>query len=120
MIMKTNELIQRNIRDCVQEVICRNLYSDKQMTLKWILQRFKEHDKKLSLEHLIELSGDYSSFLPPNPYNTHTRGLYRDLGLQDIMSYSQFIFELPRIWYKTLFRLIQEWAAESPDTELAY
>lgn len=118
--MKTNESIQRNIRDHVQDVICRNLYSDKKMTLKWILERFKEHDKKLSLEHLIELSGDYRAFLPPNPYNINTRKIYSDLGLQEIMSYSQFIFELPRIWYTALFRLIQEWMAESPDTELAY
>ena len=118
--MKTNESIQRNIRDYVQDVICRNLYSDKKMTLKWILERFKEHGKNLSLEHLIELSGDYNVFLPPTPYNTNTRVLYIDLGLQEIMSYSQFIFELPRIWYTVLFRLIQEWTAESPDTELAY
>lgn len=37
-----------------------------------------------------------------------------------IMSYEQFIFALPQIWYTTLFRIIQEWEAEYPEAELAY
>lgn len=119
--MKTNESIQKNIRDYVQCTICGNIYSDRKMTLKWILQRFEEHDKKLSLDHLIELSADYSSFLPQNPYNTNTRQNYKDIGLSDVMSYSQFIFELPRIWYTTLYRLICEWDEEfNESTDTAY
>lgn len=118
--MKTNESIQKNIRNYVQCVICNNIYSDRKQTLKWILQRFEEHDKQLSLVHLIELSSDYSSLLPQNPYTANTRHIYKELGLNEIMSYNQFVFELPRIWYTTLFRLIQEWEAEYSDTNLAY
>lgn len=119
--MKTNKSIQKNIRDYVQRTICNSIYSDKKMTLKWILQRFEEHDKKLSLDHLIELSAEYSSFLPQNPYNTDTKRRYKDLGLSEVMSYSQFIFELPRIWYTTLYRLICEWVEEfNESTDTAY
>ena len=119
--MKTNESIQKNIRDYVQRAICGSIYSDRKMTLKWILQRFKEHDKQLSLDNLIKLSADYSSLLPQNPYNTNTRQKYKDIGLSDVMSYSQFIFELPRIWYTTLYRLICEWNDEfNESTETAY
>lgn len=118
--MKTNESIQENIRDYVQATIRNNLFSDKERTSKWILQRFKEHDKKLSIDHLIELSADYIALLPPNPYTANTRQIYESLGLKEIMNYNQFIFELPRIWYTTLFRLIQEWEAEYSETELAY
>lgn len=118
--MKTNESIQKNIRGCVQNIIYCNLYSDRERTMKWILLRFEAHDKKLSLEHLIELSSDYSAFLPPNPYTADTMSIYKDLGLKEIMNYNQFIFELPRMWYTTLFRLIQEWKSQSTETELAY
>ena len=115
-----NELIQKNIRDYVQDTICRNLYLDKMVTLKWILKRFEEYDKNLSLDHLIELSADYSHLLPQNPYTANTKQLYKDLGLEGIMTYRQFIFELPKIWYTTLFRLIQEWSTECSEGELAY
>lgn len=119
--METNESIQKNIRDYVQRTVCDCLYSDKKATLKWILKRFEEHDKKLSLDHLIELSSDYSAFLPQTPYNTDTKQLYKELGLKEIMSYSQFIFELPRIWYTTLYRVICEWKDEfNENVETAY
>ena len=112
IVMKTNESIQKNIRNYVQRAICDSIYLDRRQTLKWILQRFEEHDKKLSLDSLVELSSDYSAFLPHNPYNYNTKGAYKDLGLNEVMSYSQFIFELPRIWYTTLYRLICEWDEE--------
>lgn len=119
--MKQNESIKKNIRDYVQNVICCNIYSDRNLTLKWILQRFEEHDKQLSLEHLIEMSSDYSAFLPPTPYNTNLMRIHRDLGLKEVMSYSQFIFELPRIWYTTLHRLICEWEDEfNGSVDMAY
>ena len=118
--MKTNESIQENIRDYVQDTIRNSLFSDKERTSKWILQRFKERDKNLSIDHLIELSADYSALLPPNPYTAATKSIYGVLGLCEVMSYNQFIFELPRIWYTTLYRLIQEWEAEYSETELAY
>jgi hypothetical protein len=119
--MKTNESIQKNIRDCVQRTICNSLYADRRMTLKWILKRFEEYDKKLSIEHLIDFSSDHSAFLPQNPYNANTRQIYKDLGLSEIMSYTQFIFELPRIWYTTLYRLICEWNDEfNESVETAY
>ena len=118
--MTTNESIQKNIRAYVLDTICRGVYSDKSLTMKWILQRFEYHDKSLSLEHLIELSCDYSVLLPQNVYTANTRQTHKDLGLKDIMSYSQFVFELPRMWYTTLFRLIQEWKEEHSEEELAY
>lgn len=119
--MKNNELIKKNIRDYVQRAICDNIYSDRKQTLKWILQRFEEHDKQLSLNNLIELSSDYSAFLPHNPYNSNLKHTYKDLGLNEIMSYSQFIFELPRIWYTTLYRLICEWNEEfNESVDMAY
>ena len=119
--MKTNKSIQKNIRDYVKNTICRSIYSDRKMTLKWILQRFDEHDKQLSIDHLIELSADYSLFLSPNPYNSNTKAIYNDLGLSAVMSYRQFIFELPRIWHTTLYRLICEWNEEfNQSVETAY
>ena len=119
--MKINESIQKNIRDYVQNTICCSISSDRKQTLKWILQRFEGHDKKLSLDHLIELSSDYSCFLPPSPYNTNTKHIYKDIGLKEIMSHNQFIFELPRIWYTTLYRLICEWNEEfNESVETAY
>lgn len=119
--MKINESIQKNIRDYVKNTICSSIYSDRKATLKWILQRFEEHDKQLSLDHLIELSSDYSAFLPHNPYNSNLKHTYKELGLNEIMSYSQFIFELPRIWYTTLHRLICEWNEEfNASVDMAY
>ena len=119
--MKTNESIQKNIRNYVQRVISDNIYSDRKQALTWILQRFEEHDKQLSLDHLIELSSDYSAFLPLNPYNSNLKHTYKELGLNEIMSYSQFIFELPRIWYTTLYRLLCEWNDEfNESVETAY
>lgn len=121
MIMKANESIQKKIRDHIQHTICNNIYSDRKQTFKWILQRFEEHDKKLSLDHLIELSSDYSSFLPHTPYNSDTMWIYTHLGLNEVMSYTQFIFELPRIWYTTLYRLLCEWYDEfNESVETAY
>lgn len=110
--MKTNESIQKGIRDYIQRTICSSIYTDRKATLKWIMQRFEERDKQLSLDHLIEMSSDYSAFLPQNPYNTDTKRIYKDLGLSEVMSYTQFIFELPRIWYTTLYRLLCEWNEE--------
>lgn len=119
--MKTNELIKKNIRDYVQRTICGSLYSDRGQTVKWILERFEEHGKTLSLDNLIEMSSDYSSFLPQNPYNTDTKRIYKDLGLSDVMTYTQFILELPRIWYTTLYRLLCEWNDEfNGSVETAY
>ena len=119
--MKTNESIQKNIRYYVQRTICCNIYSDRKATLKWILRRFEELDKKPSLDSLIELSADYSAFLPQTPYNSNTKQIYKDLRLSEVMSYSQFIFELPRIWYTTLYRLICEWNDEfNESVETAY
>lgn len=119
--MKTNESIQKNIRDYVENTICNSLYTDRKTTLKWILDRFKEHNKTLSIEHLIEMSADYSSLLPTNPYNTDTKRIYKDIGLSEVMSYTQFIFELPRIWYTTLYRLLCEWNDEfNESVETAY
>lgn len=119
--MKTNESIQKNIRNYVQRAICDNIYSDRKQTLKWILQRFEEHDKQLSLDSLVELSSDYRVFLPHNPCNTNTKHSYKELGLNEVMTYTQFIFELPRIWYTTLYRLICEWDEEfNESTDTAY
>lgn len=115
-----NKLIQKNIRDFVEDRILGALYSDKKLALKWILKRFEEYDKKLTIDSLIELSSQYSIFLAPTPYNVDTERMYKDLGLKGIMTYRQFIFELPKIWYTTLFRLIQEWKADSSEGELAY
>lgn len=119
--MKTNESIQKNIRDCVQRTVCNSLYTDRKTTLKLILDRFKEHDKTLSIEHLIEMSADYISLLPINPYNMDAKRIYKDIGLSEVMSYTQFIFELPRIWYTTLYRLLCEWNDEfNESVETAY
>lgn len=119
--MKTNESIQKNIRDHVQRTICGNIHSDRKQTLKWILRRFEDRGKALSLDNLIELSAEYSACLPHNPYNTDTKQIYKDLELNEVMSYTQFIFELPRIWYTTLYRLICEWNDELNESlETAY
>ena len=119
--MKTNATIKQNIRDEVQRRTLSSIYCDKKATCKWILDRFEELGKPLSLDGLIELSRDYRSFLPPNPYNANTKNVYQAMGLEGIMTYTQFIFELPRIWYTTLYRLIVEWNDEfSEKQETAY
>lgn len=119
--MKMNETIKKNIRDYVQQAICNSLYSDRKTTFKWIMQRFDEHNKTLSIEHLVDMSADYSSLLPTNPYNIDTRRIYGDLGLKEVMTYTQFIFELPKIWYTTLYRLLCEWYDEfNESVETAY
>lgn len=119
--MKMNETIKKNIRDYVQQTICGSLYTDRKATLKWIMKRFEEHNKTLSIEHLIEMSADCNSFLPPNPYNTDTKRIYGCLGLSEVMTYTQFIFELPRIWYTTLYRSLCEWTDEfNESVETAY
>lgn len=110
--MKTNETIKQGIRNEVSRIILSNLYSDKKRTLKWILERFEDRRESLSLEGLIELSNEYSLFISPNPYNHDTKRIYKATGLEDIMTYPQFIFELPRIWYTTLYRLLIEWRDE--------
>ena len=110
--MKLNETIKQDIRNEVSRIILSSIYSDKKTTLRWILSRFEEHREQISLEGLIELSRDYSSFLSPNPYNHNTRQMYKVTGLDGIMTYPQFVFELPRIWYTTLYRLIVEWKDE--------
>lgn len=119
--MKTNDKIKQNIREEVRRIICSNIYTDEKSTLKWILQRFEEHQLSLSLEGLLDLSRDYSSFIAPNPYNHNTRRMYVRMELDGVMTYPQFIFELPRIWYTTLYRLIVEWNDESSEKqETAY
>lgn len=110
--MKLNEAIKHNIRNEVSRIILSSIYSDKKSTIKWIISRFEERGFTISLEGLIELSGDYSSFLSPSPYNHNTRQIYKATGLDGIMTYPQFVFELPRIWYTTLYRLIVEWRDE--------
>lgn len=115
-----NELIQKNIRRFVEDRVLGALCSDKKLALKWILDRFEEYDKKQSIDGLIELSSQYSVFLAPTPCNVDTERMYKVLGLKGTMTYRQFIFELPKIWYTTLFRLIQEWKADGSEGELAY
>ena len=119
--MKLNETIKQDIRNEVIRIILSSIYSDKKQTLRWILSRFENLREQISLEGLIELSKGYSSFLPPNPYSHDTRRIYKVTGLDGIMTYPQFVFELPRIWYTTLYRLICEWTDEfNESTETAY
>lgn len=121
MYMKINETIKQDIRNEISRIILSSLYSDKKRTLEWILRRFGDNGVQLSLEGLIELSEDFNSFIPPSPYNHDTRRMYKVTGLDGVMTYTQFIFELPRIWYATLYRLICEWNDEfNGGVETAY
>lgn len=119
--MKTKEIIRQNIRNEISRITLANVYGDKKATLLWIISRFEENQVPISLDGLIELSANYSSFLPPSPYSHNTRNIYEAMGLEDVMTYSQFILELPRIWYTTQYRLIVEWKDEFyKDQDTAY
>ena len=115
--MKTNETIKQDIRNEISRIIISNIYGDKKRTLNWIIDRLEEYGLPVSIDGLINLSADYSSLLAPNPYNHNAKKMYEVMGLKDIMTYPQFIFELPRIWYTTLYRLIIEWRDEFYDNQ---
>jgi hypothetical protein len=119
--MKTSKIVKKNIRDEVSRIILSSIYSDKKLSIKWILTRFEDRGLPISLDGLVELSADYSAFLAPHPYSYNTKQIYKVMGFEDIMTYTQFIFELPRIWYTTLYRLIIEWRDEfCEDQDMAY
>lgn len=117
---KYSKEIQDKTRKWVGEIFTGLTYSDPNDRMIYIRNSFFRTGQDITLLGLIKTSHNYSYFLPPTGYNQCLDEVYVDCGYKQIMSYEQFIFALPQIWYTTLFRLIQEWEAECSETELAY
>lgn len=117
---KYSKEIQDKTREWVGDIITSTTYSDLNDRMRYIRNSFIRAGEDMTLLGLIKTSYEHSTFLPPTGYGHSLDEVYEDCGYKQIMSYEQFIFALPQIWYTTLFRLIQEWESQSTETELAY
>lgn len=117
---KYSKEIQDKTREWVGEVFTGMTYPNLNEKMRYIRNSFIRTGEDMTLLGLIKTSYEYSSFLPPTGYGHCLDEVYVGCGYKQIMSYEQFVFALPQIWYTTLFRLIQEWEAECSETELAY
>lgn len=117
---KYSKEIQDKTREWVSNTFISSAYYSLDSRMKHIRNSFIRSGEDMTLLGLIKTSYNYSSFLPPTGYSHCLDEVYVDCGYKQIMSYEQFIFAFPRIWYTTLFRLIQEWKSQSTETELAY
>lgn len=117
---KYSKEIQDKTREWVGELFTNMTYPSLNDRMKYISKAFARQGESMTLLGLIKTSYNNSAFMPPNGYNNNIDKAYVDCGYAHIMSYEQFIFALPQIWYTTLFRIIQEWEAEYPEAELAY
>lgn len=117
---KYSKEIQDKTREWVGTTFSSSTYTNLDSRMKYIRNSFIRSGEDMTLLGLIKTSYNYSAFLPPTGYSHYLDEVYVDCGYKQIMSYEQFIFAFPQIWYTTLFRLIQEWRAQSTETELAY
>ena len=117
---KYSKEIQDKTREWVSNTFISSTYLSLDSRMKYIRNSFIRSGEDMTLLGLIKTSYNYSSFLPPTGYSLCLDDVYVDCGYKQIMSYEQFIFAFPQIWYTTLFRLIQEWRSQSTETELAY
>lgn len=117
---KYSKEIQDKTRAWVGELFTGVTSSNPNERMRFIRNSFIRTGEDMTLLGLIKTSHVASHFLPPAGYGYSLEEVYVGCGYKQIMSYEQFVFALPQIWYTTLFRLIQVWEAECPETELAY
>jgi hypothetical protein len=117
---KYSKEIQDKTREWVGELFTGVTYSGLNERMRYISMAFAKQSEDITLLGLIKTSYNHSSFLPPNVYGHDLDKVYVDCGYAQIMSYEQFIFAIPQIWYTTLFRLIKEWESQWVGTELAF
>jgi uncharacterized protein YdhG (YjbR/CyaY superfamily) len=117
---KYSKEIQDKTRKWVSELFTNATYPDLNEKMRYISRAFARQGESMTLSGLIKTSWNNSAFLPPSGYSHDIDKAYVDCGYAHIMSYEQFIFALPQIWYTTLFRIIQEWEAKCSETDLAY
>lgn len=120
-VMKQNEELRILLRNFVSETFLTSCMRDKRGAVDLVVSTHRFNDLTLSVESLISLSAGYRPYNAPTPYDMNVKHLYDSLDLSGIMTYKQFIFELPRLWYTTLYRLLCEWKEEfSEDVGMAY
>lgn len=117
---KYSKEIQDKTREWVGTTFISTTYTNLNDRMKCIRKSFIRSGEDMTLLGLIKTSYNHSSFLPPTGYSHCLDEVYVDCGYKQIMSYEQFIFAFPQIWYTTLFRLINEWESQCTETELAY
>ena len=117
---KHSKEIQDKTREWVGELFTNMTYPSLNDRMKYISKAFARQGESMTPLGLIKTSYNNSAFLPPIGYSHCLDEVYVDCGYKQIMSYEQFIFAFPQIWYTTLFRLIQEWESQCAETELAY
>jgi hypothetical protein len=117
---KYSKEIQDKTREWVGTTFISITHPDLNNRMAYIRRSFIRSGEDMTLLGLIKTSHSHSSFLPPTVYSHYLDEAYVDCGYKQIMSYEQFIFAFPQIWYTTLFRLIKEWESQYTGTELAY
>ena len=117
---KYSKEIQDKTREWVEKLFIGRTYHDIDERVRYIDRAFFHADTELTLPGVICVSQDNSNFTPPNCYTESIAEAYIDCGFNNVMTYEQFVFAIPQIWYTTLFRLIKEWKSQYAGTELAY
>ena len=117
---KYSKDIQDKTREWVGTTFIGMTHPNLDSRMSYIRRSFNRSGEGMTLLGLIKTSHAFSTFLPPSGYSHCLDGFYEDCGYKQIMSYEQFIFALPQIWYTTLFRLIKEWESQCDEIELAY
>lgn len=117
---KYSKEIQDKMRKWVEKLFIERTYDDIDERMRYIDRVLVSEGVELTLFGVIRVSQEYENFTPPNCYIAPIETVYLECGFNHIMTYEQFIFAIPQIWYTTLFRLIKEWKAQYTETELAY
>lgn len=117
---KYSKEIQDKTRAWVERLFIARTYNSIDNRVRFIYKMLNIAEAELTLLGVIRVSQSSNSFTPPNCYTESIETAYIDCGFNHIMTYEQFVFALPQIWYTTLFRLIQEWKSQCTEAELAY
>lgn len=117
---KYSKGIQDKTREWVGSLFIERTYHDIDDRMRYIDRVLVREGVELTLLGVIRVSQEHSNFTPPNCYTERIATAYIGCGFNRVMSYEQFVFAIPQIWYTTLFRLIKEWESQCDGTELAY
>lgn len=112
--------IGEKTREYIEQEYNRRIGGDWSENIKWIKTCFEGTGRPITLQGLVYLSGEFRTFLPPNPFDGILPTWYINLGYSEIIPYEEFVFSFPRIWYTTSFRLFNEWMDKVYTDELAY
>lgn len=117
---KYSKEIQDKTREWVERLFIARTYNSIDNRVRFINKMLNLAEAELTLLGVIRVSQISNSFTPPNCCTESIETAYLDCGFNHIMTYEQFVFALPQIWYTTLFRLIKEWESQYTGTELAF